>query len=218
MNRKTFYEALRSDLGALTQANVMGFELVLDEAEDRRTPLPYLAYALATAWWESGKTMQPVREAYWLSEAWRKKNLRYYPYYGRGLVQLTWKDNYEKVGKFYDQDFVNNPDAVMDPKTSVNILFDGMENGWFTGKDLDDYIDLVDEDDNEDLREFANARRIVNGTDKQVAIGELGLVFEAALKQAGWGSGAPVSRPDTPGGGGLLAALAKLIAALFGKK
>ena len=56
-----------------------------------RWPTAWCAYGLATAWWETNKTMQPVREAYWLSEAWRKPNLRYYPHYGRGYVQLTWK-------------------------------------------------------------------------------------------------------------------------------
>ncbi len=29
-------------------------------------------YVLARAWWESARTMKPVREAFWLSEDWRK--------------------------------------------------------------------------------------------------------------------------------------------------
>lgn len=184
LNHKVFYDSIRVDLGALTTANVAGFELVLAEAKKRNTPIADLAYINATAWWESGKTMQPVREAFWLSEAWRKKNLRYYPYYGRGLVQLTWLENYRKVGDFYGLDFVNNPDLVLDPQHSVNILFDGMANGWFTGKRLDDYIDDLDESDDEDLREFVNARRIVNGTDKQLEIGRLAIGFEKALRKA----------------------------------
>lgn len=55
-----------------------------------------IAYVLATVEWETAKTFKPVREAFWLSEAWRKKNLRYYPFYGRGYVQLTWEKNYKK--------------------------------------------------------------------------------------------------------------------------
>ncbi|WMT90178.1 hypothetical protein [Pelagibacterium sp. H642] len=196
MNRKAFYDALRPTLGALTQANVVGFELVLDEAAKRRTPIHDLAYILATAWWESGKTMQPVREAYWLSEDWRRKNLRYYPFYGRGLVQLTWEDNYRRVGGFYGIDLVGHPDKAMEPALSVRILFDGMEQGWFTGKDLDDYIDGIDEDDDEDLREYANARRIVNGTDRQIEIGRLALMFEGALTSARYSAS---MQPDDPG-------------------
>ncbi|GHA27737.1 hypothetical protein GCM10007989_24530 [Devosia pacifica] len=195
MQRKAFYDALRPTLGALTQANVVGFELVLDEGLRRGTALHHLAYILATAWWESGRTMQPVKEAFWLSETWRKKNLRYFPYYGRGLVQLTWEENYRKASELYGVDFGANPDLVMTPKHSVNILFDGMINGWFTGRDLVDYIDDIDEADDEDLREFANARRIVNGTDKQIEIGKLALVFEAALKAARYGERVAIPEP-----------------------
>lgn len=196
LNRKAFYDALRPTLGALTQANVVGFEHVLNEALSRRTPIHDLAYILATAWWESGKTMQPVREAYWLSEAWRKKNLRYYPYYGRGLVQITWLENYQKASNLYGVDLVSNPDKAMDPKLSVRILFDGMDDGWFTGKALDDYIDGVDEADDEDLREYINARRIVNGTDKASEIGSLALTFERALQAARYTA---QRQPDDPG-------------------
>lgn len=195
MDRTAFYAALRPTLGALTQASVVGFELVLDEAHRRASRLHHLAYILATAWWESGRTMQPVREAYWLSEAWRKKNLRYYPFYGRGLVQLTWQANYQKASDLYGVDFVQNPDLVMEPKHSVNILFDGMRHGWFTGKAMDDYIDGIDESDDEDMREFKAARRVVNGTDKATEIGKLALVFESALKAGGYG---PVVIPAAP--------------------
>ncbi|NTV99551.1 MAG: carboxypeptidase, partial [Chlorobiaceae bacterium] len=51
-----------------------------------------IAYVLATTQWETSQTFKPVREAFWESEEWRKKHFRYYPYYGRGYVQLTWKN------------------------------------------------------------------------------------------------------------------------------
>lgn len=41
-----------------------------------------IAYVLATVFHETGHTWKPVKEAYWFSEAWRKQNLRYFPYYG----------------------------------------------------------------------------------------------------------------------------------------
>ncbi len=43
-----------------------------------------IAYVIATVEWETGNTFKPVKEAYWLSEDWRRRNLRYYPYFGRG--------------------------------------------------------------------------------------------------------------------------------------
>lgn len=185
-NPKAFFDTMRArfaQAGGLTISQVGGTNLILSEASRRKTPLQRLAYVLATAWWESGKTMAPVREAYYLgdrAEAFRK-TLRYYPYYGRGLVQLTWKANYAKASDVVGEDLVAKPDRALDPYNSVAILFSGMEGGWFTGKDLDDYIDLSDESDTEDLREFANARRIVNGTDRQVEIGKIALSFERCL-------------------------------------
>lgn len=197
--RKQFYDVVREGVGALTTANVLGFNLVLDTALHRKTPLGHLAYILATAWWESGKTMAHVKEGYYLgprAEAFRRK-LRYYPYYGRGLPQLTWEENYRKASEVTGLDLVKNPDLALIPEVSVRLLFDGMERGWFTGKDLDDYIDDVDEDDDEDLREYANARRIVNGTDKQVEIGKLALMFERALRAATYDLATPTPIPPS---------------------
>src|SRR5690348_7934054 len=98
MDRKRFYDALRPRINLTTQ-NVVGFEKVLDYGQERGTRTNDLAYILATAFWESAQTMHPVREAYWLSEDWRRKNLRYYPWYGRGLIQTTWEANYKKMGE-----------------------------------------------------------------------------------------------------------------------
>lgn len=197
MNRKAFYDALRSTFGALKQSQIDGLELILDEGLRRGLQLDFMAYVFATAWWETARTMQPVAEAFWVknAEAWRKKNLRYYPFYGRGYVQLTWEDNYRKASNVFGVDFVKNPDLVMQPKYSAPILVVGMQEGWFTGKKMADYLDGVDEDDVEDLREFSSARRIVNGTDAQVEIGKLALTFEAALRAAGYGT-LSGTRPD----------------------
>jgi len=138
------------------------------------------AYVLATAYWETNRTMRPVREAYWLSEDWRKRNLRYFPWYGRGFVQLTWQANYEKAGKKLNVNFMDDPDKVMLPDYSTKILVTGMREGWFTSKKLSDYLTLHRSD-------YRGARRIVNGTDKASAIAELAREYEEALLNMSYG-------------------------------
>ena len=185
LDRKVFYDTLRPKIN-LTTSNVSGMNKVLGYAEERGTPTNDLAYILATAWWETGQTMQPVREAFWLSESWRKKNLRYYPYYGRGLVQTTWIANYTTMSKVVGVDLVDKPDLLLKWEYALPALFVGMEKGLYTSKKLDSYIDDKDESDSEDLREYTNARRIVNGTDKAATIGKLALTFERALRSGGY--------------------------------
>ncbi len=141
-----------------------------------------LAYCLATAWWETDKTMMPIREAYWLSESWREANLRYYPWYGRGFVQLTWDYNYQKAddGLKLDGALMANPDLAMEPEYAAPIFYFGMTQGLYTGKKLDDYITLQQSD-------FINARRIVNGTDQASTIASLASEYDAILLAEGYG-------------------------------
>lgn len=124
--------------------------------------------------------MEPVVEAYWLSEDWRKQNLRYYPWHGRGFVQLTWQANYIKAGKALDVDLISKPDRALDPDIAADILVIGCKEGWFTGKKLADYITLQRSD-------FVNARRIVNGTDKAQSIAKLAEQYDAALSRERYG-------------------------------
>lgn len=182
-----FFDGIRGRV-SLTPENVQGIERIIDHAKKRGTPLNQAAYVLATALWETNFRAQPVVEAYWLSEDWRRRNLRYYPWHGRGLIQTTWKDNYEKLGKLLGHDFTKNPDDLLDWKWAIPALFVGMEEGLYTGKALDDYIDEIDESDAEDSREYRAARRIVNGTDKAASIANLALVIEHALRDAGYGA------------------------------
>ncbi|HSK71017.1 MAG TPA: glycoside hydrolase family 19 protein [Pyrinomonadaceae bacterium] len=125
-----------------------------------------MAYVLATVEWETAKTFKPVREAYWLSENWRKKNLKYYPYYGRGYVQLTWKNNYQKYSDLLGVDMVKTPDLAMDNNIALFILVHGFKTGTFTGRKITDYISLSKTD-------FLHCRRCINGMDQAAKIAAL---------------------------------------------
>src|SRR4029079_15992876 len=103
INREHFFDTARRLFGGhYNQRQVDGMTAILDQWEQRFPAADprWLAYMLATAFQETNQTMQPVREAYWLSEEWRRRNLRYYPFYGWGYVQLTWEANYRRAGDY----------------------------------------------------------------------------------------------------------------------
>lgn len=121
-----------------------------------------IAYILATVKRETGDTFQPVREGDWVghisTDEYRKKHYRYYPYYGRGYVQITWDYNYKAYSEKLGVDLVSDPDKALEPNNSLFILIDGFKNGVFTGKKLTDYV-------SKDSVDFLNARRCINGLD-----------------------------------------------------
>lgn len=155
-------------------------ELIIEEARKQGLLRNELAYVLATAYHESAHTMKPVKEAFWLSEDWRKKNLRYYPWYGRGYVQITWEYNYKNAEVKLGIPFTKDPELVMKSENSVKILVTGMKEGWFTGKKLSDYINLKKSD-------FVSARYIINGKDKKDTIASYATQYDADLRSIGYG-------------------------------
>lgn len=184
MNKKPFFDSIRESLfgGSLTVEQVDGLALLLDVWYSHKThpdlPTEWLAYILATAHWETGGRMQPVREIG------RGAGKRYgipdkrtgHVYYGRGHVQLTWADNYKRMGERLNAGLYRNPELALNPVISANIMFDGMVNGIFTGHKLADYIKpgvFVD---------YVGARRVVNRQDKAGLIAEMALKYEVALK------------------------------------
>lgn len=168
------------------------------------------AYVLATAFWETNRTMKPVVEAYWLSEEWRRKNLRYYPWYGRGFAQLTWKDNYIRAGKALKVDLTTDPRRALDPEISASVLVLGSLEGWFTGKKLADYITLS-------RSNYKAARRVINGTDKAAEIAEIAVAYEAALLADGYGLAPPADHVPVTRAPSFRADLFAAIAAIFRK-
>lgn len=180
-----FFASARKSFGAVTQPQVDGFQALLQAFGAARWPIAWAAYGLATAWHETAAQMQPVKEAYWLSEDWRKTNLRYFPWYGRGYVQLTWQKNYQKADEALglNGSLSANPDAALEPDIAARIIVWGMEAGAFTGKKLADYLPLSGQ---AGFDAYSEARRIINGTDKAALIAKEAQQFEAALIAGGW--------------------------------
>jgi putative chitinase len=184
LQRRTFFAEARHSVfgGRLTQSQVDGMNVILDEWEagfPDGSDLRRLAYILGTTWWETGKTMQPVREVgRGLGRSYgRPDPVTGQAYYGRGFVQLTWKANYQKLAKVVLADLVNQPDLALDPKISAQILIQGMLRGLFTGKRLSAYF-------NGSKADWTGARRVVNGTDRAAEIADASQRFFAALDKA----------------------------------
>ena len=81
-----------------------------------------LAYALATTQHETAGTFQPIDEYGGRQQA---EALGYgggADYFGRGYIQLTHLDNYQKYGDQLGVDLVNNPELANDPQTAARIL------------------------------------------------------------------------------------------------
>ena len=189
----------------MANMNLGDTRLIIDACKRAGLLRNQAAYVLATAYWETARTMRPVRE-YGGETYLRSKE--YYPYVGMGYVQLTWRNNYERASKELGVDFVSAPRLLLNPQFAAPILVRGMKEGWFTGKRLADYITLQHSD-------FRNARRIVNGTDKAASIAAIARDYDAALKAEGYGETvvpAPTPRPDrSKPKRGLLAAIIDFI-------
>ncbi len=210
MDRKAFYDSIRPHLN-LTTENVAGTEFLLGKIEAAAIPVNYVADMLASTWWETGQRMQPIDE--YGSDAYF--NARYGPqtkvgkvlgntqpgdgarFHGRGYQQDTGRRNYQFAKDKLGIDFVGHPELMKVPENAWLVMYHGMMEGWFTGRKLSDYIDLIDEPDSEDFKEYVAARKVINGTDKAETIANLALIFEHGLKDAGYAPGAP-AQPVPP--------------------
>ena len=119
-----------------------------------------------------------------------------YLFRGRGFVQITGRRNYTVFGKRLGINLVAEPDLALTLEYATRIIFDGMEDGVFTGKKLSAYF-------SETVEDPVNARRIVNGTDKAGLIEDYYYAFLGALKAATAATPPPdispeESAPDKP--------------------
>ena len=151
----------------MTAAQVQGVTRIIEyrDSHYRGVTNDQLSYVLATAYWETARKCCPVTE---YGSAAYLKGKRYYPYIGRGLVQITWAANYKKYG-------ITNPEDALTWPVALHVCFDGMVTGKFTGKKLSDYISGSHVD-------FVGARRIINGTDKASVIAGFARSFQHALR------------------------------------
>src|SRR6478736_1721810 len=133
MNLTTFFAYVRRAPfgGRLAQSQIDGMNAILAEWDKRGLmDKRWLAYMLATAFHETGGKMQPVREAGGEKYLRSKK---YYPWVGEGLVQVTWEANHRKFG-------ATKPGQLLTMPIAIRALFDGMIDGMFTGKKLENYF------------------------------------------------------------------------------
>jgi len=137
------------------------------------------AYVLATIEWETARSFQPVEEAYYLfqgdpkqndgkweqREKWRKSNLHYHPYYGRGYVQLTWERNYEFYSNLFGISLQEMVAKAAESGSALFVILHGMSTGRF-GHSIHRHI-------TKHRHDFVNARRSVNGLDHADDIAKL---------------------------------------------
>ncbi len=198
MNEAAFFKTVRARLGPLNQGQVNGLNTLL--AAVAGAPLSHAAYMLATAWHETAKTMQPVRERggkdyftrlYDVAGERPKTCIAYgntcagdgARYHGRGYVQLTWKVNYQRAGEKLGVDLVADPDLAMNADLAARIMRRGMDEGWFSGKKLADYLPG---EGVATKAQYVAARRIINGTDRAELVEDYAQAFERALRDGGW--------------------------------
>lgn len=202
MKPEVFWSVIRDNLfrGKMTQGVVDTIDTIVNVylAQGQYNP-QHLAYILATAYHESyhrklNPDWNPVREGFansnegaisavtrlynsgGISHNYALPHTNGNSYYGRGYVQITWPENYRKMGKRLDISLYENPDLALDRSVAAKLLVVGMIEGTYTGRKLDDY----------GVQNFDayNARRIINGLDKAELIKGYYEIFNLAIASA----------------------------------
>ena len=162
--------------------------LELASEDDKLNSINHLAYLLATAKAESDYSLERWEADYLCGEAGVKyKNkpcksaLDYYcsttggkqnycknkpkdknglPYFGRGLIQITWKENYEKYGEKIGVDLVKNPEKIFIQKNSYYVSVAYLKDK--KGQSKKSAFDWADENN------LTMARKSVNGGTRDI--------------------------------------------------
>lgn len=176
-----FFAAVRAITGKLDQTQVDTINRLLAGAS--HWSVAWLAYGLATAWHEA--RFRPVPEiGKGRGRPYGKSGKYGQLQYGRGLAQLTWDFNYEWADKALglNGSLLRNFDRALEPDIAARILLLGMETGAFTGKALRHYLS----GEVGTFEQFRQARKIINGTDRDKLIAGYAEKFQAALLAGKW--------------------------------
>lgn len=207
INRKAFFATIKSTLfnGRFTPNQVTGIDAILDQFEgcDPR----WTAYALATAYHETGGKMTAVVENLnYSAKGLRVTFPKYFSVsdaarYARKPEAIANRAYANRMGngpeasgdgwRFRGRGLVQctgrdnyrkygieeNPEKALDPEFAVHMMYDGMTAGKYTGKSLSDYFGSTKTD-------WVGARRIINGTDKADKIAGEAKAFYTAIKAA----------------------------------
>lgn len=224
VDRQKFWQGYHKSFdayGPTTQATVDSLNFILDrfETEHRLKNIPQFSYCLGTWYHETGidgNHFVPVREkkAGPRSEVWRKYQSKYWNtgFFGRGLDQTTFEENYLKAGKALGlgDAFVKNPDLLL----KIEYAYDGAVSGMVSGRYRADKnkqrysLPRFFKDDDATLQEYFDARdiingdknRVVNGKKNGILIAETAEKFENLLRRTMIGQISAVagSQPDKP--------------------
>ena len=184
IDRIFFFAQIRKLFGKLSRSQVDSLNFLIERFEESKalTRLSEFAYILATIYHETACTMQPIQERggynyfkYLIGKLGIKTLAEANKYKGRGYVQLTGKINYMNFSELLGIDLMAKPEDAQLPETAWKILELGMTKGLFTGKKLSDYINSRGID-------FAQARRIINGTDRMHQIAGYASIFYDSLE------------------------------------
>lgn len=183
INRDTFFKALRASglfSRGMTQLQVDCIDELLDACAGWGvTDLRQAACVFGNVYHETGagrkETMTPVREGFATTNAgaiaavtnlynrggiktnYARPQANGKSYYGRGMIQITWPDNYKKFGTLLKIALYDNPDWALDKRISADIAVLGCRDGVFRpGNNLAKYFTASKSD-------WVGARNIVNG-------------------------------------------------------
>lgn len=179
-DREKFVFLYINQYGELKPSQLSGLQMLIDvlSLDEDVTDLRWAAYMLATVKHECAGTWQPIAE--YGKGAGRKYGTpdeHGRVYYGRGYVQLTWKENYQAMSKVCGLDLVASPDSAMVPHIAYRIMSHGMRRGSFTGVGLGTYI-------YNDHCDYLHARKIINGMDCAEKIAGYATAIETMLRAA----------------------------------
>jgi putative chitinase len=187
-DHSAFSRSYEAAFGAVNQLAASGQGALLGflEEDPEILDVRWAAYMLATVKHECANQWQPIEEfGHGMNHPYGQPvtvadadgTQFTNTYYGRGFVQLTWKLNYDKLGRAINlgNGLLLHPEHALEPSTAYKIMSYGMRNGSFTGRKLSDYI-------HDDISDYFQARRIINALDQAALIQGYAEKLESLLR------------------------------------